>query len=66
MATQTNTARRTDAGYVRGNTVRKEDLNREMNKPYKPVDVRVAKNRARAKKLRLGYVLFLAGAVTMV
>lgn len=66
MATQTNTARRTDAGYVRGNTVRKEDLIREMNKPYKPVDVRVAKNRARAKKMSPGYVLFLAGAVTMV
>ena len=63
MAQRANTVRRVRGSYVQGNTVRKEDLIREMNKPYKPVDARVARNRAKAKRMSPGYVLFLAAAV---
>ena len=63
MAQRANTVRKVRGTYVQGNTVRKEDLIREMNKPYKPVDARVARNRAKAKRMSPGYVLFLAAAV---
>lgn len=49
--------------YVQGNLATKEDLIREMNKPFKPVDARVARNRARAKKMSFGNVMFLATAM---
>lgn len=63
MATARTYSRRNT--YVQGNVVRKEDLIREMQQPFKPVDARVAKNRARAKKMNPGFVLFLGVAVVM-
>ena len=65
MAQRANAIMNSRGTYVQGNTVRKEDLIREMNKPYKPVDARVARNRARAKRMSPGYVLFLAVAVVV-
>lgn len=64
MATQ-NRAYSNRQMYIQNNLATKEDLIREMNKPYKPVDARVARNRARAKKMSPGYVLFLAGAMVV-
>ena len=52
--------------YIQGNLATKEDIVREMQQPYVPVDARVAKNRARAKKMGPGFVMFLAIAVAMV
>lgn len=52
--------------YIQGNLATKEDIVREMQQPYVPVDARVAKNRARAKKMGPGFVMFLAIAVVMV
>ncbi len=49
--------------YIQNNLATKEDLIREMNQPFKPVDARVARNRARAKRMSPGYVLFLAVAM---
>lgn len=52
--------------YIQGNLATKEDIVREMQQPYVPVDARVARNRARAKKMGPGYVMFLAAAVVVV
>lgn len=52
--------------YIQGNLATKEDIVREMQQPYVPVDARVARNRARAKKMGPGYVMFLAAAVVIV
>ena len=61
MATRNGYANR--QMYVQGNLATKEDLIREMNRPFVPVDARVARNRARAKKMSLSYVMFLAAAM---
>lgn len=63
MATTRNLQANRRQRYVQGNLATKEDLIREMNRPYKPVDARVARNRARAKRMSPGYVLFLAAAM---
>lgn len=63
MATRANTGRNIRGTYVQGNTVSKEDTIKEMNKPYRPVDARVLRNRAKAKHMSPGYVIFLAAAV---
>lgn len=66
MATRRNLQANRRQMYVQGNLATKEDIVREMQKPYKPVDARVARNRAKAKKMGPGYVLFLAMAVAIV
>lgn len=65
MATTRNLQANRRQRYVQGNLATKEDLIREMNKPFKPVDARVARNRAKAKRMSPGYVLFLATAMVM-
>lgn len=51
------------AAYVQGSAARQLDVVRELQQPYERVDARVAKNRAKAKKMSPGYVMFLAIAV---
>jgi len=50
--------------YVGGSAAPK-NIVEEMNKPYKPVNARVAKNRAKTKRMSFGYVLFLSLAVAV-
>jgi len=63
MATQRELQAKRRQRYINGSLATKEDIVREMQKPFKPVDAKVARNRAKAKKMGPGYVLFLAAAV---
>ncbi len=50
--------------YVYGNTVRKMDVQRQIEEPQRRVHSReVQVNREKAKHMNLGYVLFLAAAL---
>jgi len=49
--------------YVNGSAARQLDVVKEMQQPYKKADMALVKNRAKAKKMSPGYVLFLATAV---
>ena len=52
--------------YVQGNTVRKVDVTREIErKPQPKVSNRTRKNRDRAKHMSAGYVLFLSLALVV-
>ena len=52
------------SAYVYGNTVRKLDIQRQMEEPQKKALSReVQVNRAKAKHMNLGYVLFLVAAL---
>ena len=50
--------------YVYGNTVRKLDVQRQLEEPQRrTLSPEVQVNRARAKHMNLGYVLFLVAAL---
>lgn len=66
MATRRNLQANRRQMYVQGNLATKEDIVREMQKPFKPVDAKVARNRAKAKRMGLRDIVFLAGAVAVV
>ena len=52
------------SGYVYGNTVRKEEIQRQLQEPpRRPVRNEVRKNREKARHMSMGYVLFLAAAL---
>lgn len=51
-------------GYVYGNTVRKEEIRRQLQEPpRRPVQNEVRKNREKAHHMSMGYVMFLAAAL---
>lgn len=69
METQVNrTNRNTYAsnGYVYGNTVRKLDVQRQLEEPQRKVlSNQARKNREKAKHMSLGYIVFLIAAFSM-
>lgn len=72
MATNTASYKRTYGNraesntYVYGNTVRKLDVQRQIEEPQRRVLSReVQVNRAKAKHMNLGYVLFLVAALAV-
>lgn len=53
-------------GYIYGNTVRKEEIQRQLQEPpRRPVQNEVRKNRDKARHMSMGYVLFLAAALVV-
>lgn len=52
--------------YIGGTVITRENVIEEMNKPYRTVDARVAKNREKTKKWNFSYVLFLTAAAGLV
>lgn len=60
----TKDTQRRDDGYVYGNTVRKLDIQREMeDEPKRGLSNETRKNREKARHMSLGYVLFLITAL---
>ena len=51
--------------YIAGNTITKENVVEKMQQPYQTIDSRVARNRAKTKKLSFGYVLFMVAALAL-
>lgn len=61
---RSRTADRRSRYYVQGNTVRKLDVTREIErKPQKKISNTTRKNREKAKHMSAGYVLFLCVAL---
>lgn len=56
---------RSRQAYIAGNTVTKENVVEKMQQPYQTIDSRVARNRAKTKKLSFGYVLFMVAALAL-
>lgn len=66
MRVDTRAARKTayrNSVYVQGNTVRKLSALPQTSEPIRKVGVQTSKNRARALRMNVGYVLFLAVAM---
>ncbi len=66
MRVDTRTARKTayrNSMYVQGNTVRKLSALPETKQPIRKVGEQTSRNRARALRMNVGYVLFLAVAM---
>jgi len=64
--TQNNNYNRRNNTYVYGNTVRKLDVQRQIEEPQRrQLSREVQVNRAKAKHMNLGYVVFLVAALAM-
>ena len=64
--TQNSNYNRRSNTYVYGNTVRKLDVQRQIAEPQKrQLSREVQVNRAKAKHMNFGYVVFLVAALTM-
>ena len=63
MRADTRTTRKTayrNSIYVQGNTARRLEVLPQIEQPHRRVSEQTHRNRARARRMNIGYVLFLA------
>ena len=66
MRADTRTTRKTayrNSIYVQGNTARRLEVLPQIEQPHRRVSEQTHRNRARARRMNIGYVLFLAVAM---
>lgn len=56
---------RNSAAYVQGSAVRKTDIRRQLEEPRRQLSPTTRKNRERARRMNLPYVLFLSAAMAV-